>query len=89
MSRCRSCGEEIDFVRLRSGKLMPVEAATTETYYLHVGAPGVPHMALVTEDGDILRGRLGKQHETGVTKIVGSESHFSRCGDAGPSVNDA
>ncbi len=79
MPRCRSCGETIDFVRLRSGNLMPVEAATTETYYLHLDAPGAPQMVLVTEDGDLVRGRLGRQHESGVTKVVGSESHFARC----------
>lgn len=61
---------------------MPVEAATTETYYLHLNAPGSPQMVLVTEDGDVLRGRLGKQEESGVTKVVGSESHFARCPDA-------
>ena len=61
---------------------MPVEAATTETYYLHRDAPGVPQMILITEDGDIVRGRLGKAHEDGVTKIIGSESHFARCPEA-------
>ncbi len=83
MTRCRSCHEEIDFVKLRSGKLMPVEAATTETYYLHLGAPGSPQVVLVTEDGDVLRGRLGTQHESGMAKVLGSESHFARCPDAG------
>ena len=71
-----------DFVSLRSGKLMPVEAATTETYYLHLGQSGHPQMVLVTENGEVLRGRLGKESESGVTKVIGRESHFARCPEA-------
>src|SRR3989304_302999 len=65
MARCRSCGDEIDFVPLRSGKRMPVESTTAETYYVHLGQGGHPQVVLVLDSGDIVRGRLGKQHERG------------------------
>jgi hypothetical protein len=79
MARCRGCREEIDFVRLRSGRLMPVEAMTSETYYVHLAAPGHPQIVLVTDAGDVLRGRLGAPSESGVARVEGRESHFTRC----------
>jgi len=79
MARCRACPAEIDFVRLRSGKLMPVESATPETYWIHEGQPGHPQVVLVLDSGDVLRGRLGKEHESGVMKVQGRESHFATC----------
>ena len=79
MARCRSCGDEIDFVTLRSGKRMPVESTTAETYYVHLGQGGHPQVVLVLDSGDIVRGRLGKQHESGALRVEGRESHFANC----------
>lgn len=79
--RCR-CGEEIEFIEMQSGTRMPVESKTPETYYLHQGAPGGPQMVIVTLDGTVIRGRLGKQTESGVVKVEGYESHFARCSSA-------
>ena len=79
MAKCRTCGEEIDFVTLQSGARMPVEGTTSETYYIHHEAKGVPQIMVVTEDGEVIRGRLGKEHESGVLRVVGCESHFPRC----------
>jgi hypothetical protein len=79
MARCRGCREAIDFVTLRSGKLMPVEGPDAETYYLHHDQPGYPQIVLVTDDGDVIRGRLGKSTDSGVLRVEGRESHFARC----------
>lgn len=66
-------------MKLPSGKLMPVEGLDVETYYLHLGQPGAPQMVLVSENGDIIRGRMGDVNESGVLKVLGRESHFARC----------
>lgn len=66
-----------------SGKKMPVEGLDVETYYLlpdHGFADAAhPRLVIVTEKGEILRGRQGAPHESGVLKVVGRESHFARC----------
>ena len=69
-------------MRTRAGKFMPVESATMETYYLHLNQPGDPHLVLVTEDGTTLQGRQGTEHDSGVVRVVGAESHFARCPQA-------
>ena len=66
-------------MELRSGKFMPVEAMISETYYVHQGAAGAPQIVVVLNSGDVIRGRLGTQHESGVLKVEGRESHFARC----------
>lgn len=81
MARCR-CGDEIGFVEMKSGTRMAVESTTPSTYYLHQGAPGGPQMVIVTLDGTVIRGRLGKPKESGVVKVEGYESHFVRCPSA-------
>lgn len=79
MPRCRYCETDIDFIPLENGKKMPVESSEPETYYLHVGKPGAPRAMIVTPSGTIISGRLGKAHESGVTKVEGCESHFASC----------
>lgn len=79
MSRCRYCNEEISWVRLRSGKAMPVEGDKPELYYLHLGATDKPQAVLVTLAGDVLRGRLAQRSESGTTPVEGYEPHWARC----------
>ena len=77
--KCRGCRADIDFIRLPSGKCMPVEGRTAETYYVHHDAPGHPQIVLVLDEGTILRGRLGTREDSGVLRVEGRESHFPRC----------
>ena len=83
MPRCKGCDEEIAFVRLASGKWMPVEGLDAEVYRLHLNDAGDPQLVIVTVDGAVIRGRKGAQHESGVLKVEGYESHFARCPKAG------
>lgn len=82
MARCKSCGEEIAFVRTRAGKWMPVNGTEPETYYLFLNDQGEPHMMVVLEDGTCILGRIGKATDNGVCKLRGYESHFATCSQA-------
>ena len=77
--RCRYCRAWIVFVTLRSGRRMPVEADEPEEYHVHLGDPHPPQIVLVTDAGDVLRGRRAERSESGTTRILGRESHFATC----------
>lgn len=42
MPRCKSCNAEIDFIKLKNGKLMPIN--------------GSKRLTIVTQDGDVVSG---------------------------------
>ena len=79
MPRCRSCGEEIAFVKTAKGKMTPVNGLEPKTYHLHLGDRQEPQMAVVTDEGQIVRGLIGKAHESGTIQVRGRESHFATC----------
>lgn len=62
---------------------MPVEGREAETYYLHPDHAFAdtthPRLAIVTDEGDVIRGRQGTVNENGVLRVEGRESHFARC----------
>lgn len=64
---CQSCGQPIKFVRMKSGKWMPVDAA------MFVAQKADDSMRLVMSDGSI---KVGV--EPGTCAYV---SHFSTCND--------
>lgn len=74
MSYCRSCGAEIRWIKMRSGKNMPVDAAK-RTIKKDGG-----HEVLVTEDGELIRGTFASLEEG--ANGVGYISHFSTCPNA-------
>ena len=74
MSRCRSCGAEINWIRMASGKSMPVDP------YLRSMIKGEGRDTLVTEDGAVIHGRLAA-YEDGAN-ASGYISHFSTCPNA-------
>ena len=72
MAKCKSCGKQIQWLRLKTGKWNPVD-------------PGkIPYepdpngrMTLITMDGDVVRGNLDiMSHQ------YGYQSHFATCPDA-------
>lgn len=87
MTRCRadSCGALIAFVRVRSGKLHPVESDEPERYRLLLAEPGIglpagaPVRTIVTTDGDVLRGAVLPASDTRGVVVEGWESHFATC----------
>jgi hypothetical protein len=79
MPTCRGCHAEIGWVTTKAGHPMPIEPSSHRTYHVFVHEAGKPQIALVTDDGAVVRGRLGNAGELGVTAVVGAESHFARC----------
>jgi hypothetical protein len=66
---CEACGQALKFIRMRSGKWMPVDAT------MFVAQKADPAMRLVQSDGTI---------KTGVEPgDAGYISHFATCHDPG------
>ena len=74
MSRCRSCNAEIIWIKMASGKNMPVDP------YLRTVIKGEGSETLVTEDGHIIHGRFASYEEG--ANASGYISHFSTCPNA-------
>lgn len=78
MSRCRSCNAEIKWIKMESGKSMPVDASGisySETF--HPGAKGNNVLTLVTERGTIVRTVFDPAGDK-----IGYMSHFATCPNA-------
>lgn len=71
MSKCKACGAEIGWIKMKSGKSMPVDIR--DTHYEDPAGQAV----IVTEDGRISHGRAAVIFSPGKTK--GWPSHFSTC----------
>ena len=75
MAKCRACGADIEFIRLKSGKLHPCDAG----YFRYREDHG--HDRIVTLDGRIVAGTIVLQP----TKYelsslpMGMSSHFATC----------
>lgn len=75
MSRCRSCGAEIIWIKTRAGKAMPCDRERV-TYWAKPGGS----KTIVTPNGEAVRCELegDPQEATGVGYI----SHFATCPQA-------
>lgn len=71
MSTCRSCGKEIIWIKMKSGKSMPVDP------YKHTVIIGKGNETLVTQDGNIIHGKFASYEEG--ANASGYVSHFSTC----------
>jgi len=69
MSRCKSCGAEIIWIRMTSGKNMPCNA-TKYPYRLDLHGD----LTLVTPQGKVARGTYDPEGEN-----IGYMSHFATC----------
>lgn len=74
-SVCRGCGAEIKWIKMKSGKMMPVDP---EPIPYKTELPSPKKQTLVTEDGRVVSGFL----DLGSDKI-GYVSHFATCPSAG------
>ena len=74
MSYCKSCGAEIKWIKMLSGKNMPVNAQ--KRYIIKDGGNEV----LVTESGELIKGTFASL-ENGANG-EGYISHFSTCPNA-------
>lgn len=75
MSRCRGCGAEIDWIRTRAGKNMPVDP---EPVFVAVddGAD-----VFVTDEGEVIHGREVPANDGSAE--VAFVSHWATCPVAG------
>lgn len=75
MAKCRGCGAEIDWIRTRAGKNMPVDP---EPVFVIVGE-GDGHF--VTDEGDVISGREVPANNG--TAEVAFVPHWATCPEAG------
>lgn len=78
MPTCRSCGAPIGFVRLESGKHMPVDPELVKTFAVPYIGTG-PVRVLVTERGQVRRWTEVSLTAPGAEAVSGFESHFGSC----------
>lgn len=69
MARCRSCGEEIVWIKMKSGKSMPCNAKAIP--YRETFSGG---LKLVTEEGNVINGNYD-----GTSEDYAWISHFATC----------
>ncbi len=72
ISRCRSCGQMIVWVRTKSGKNMPCDSQLV-TFKSETGGKE----RIVTEQGNIISGKTGVSREE--ADGIGYISHFATC----------
>ena len=72
MAKCKSCGAEIVWIKMKSGKAMPCDARSIP--YREVFSGG---MKLVTEGGEVVTGCFD-----GTSDKVAYTSHFATCPNA-------
>lgn len=72
MAKCKSCGAEIRWIKMRSGKSMPCNPVGIR-YREGVQGDGCV-LTLVTPDGDVTTGQPYEKAE-----LIGYISHFATC----------
>lgn len=70
MSKCKSCGAEIIWIKTASGKMMPCNPQKIS--YKNTFPRG--NMTLITPEGKIVTGTIDLSSDT-----YGYESHFATC----------
>ena len=74
MTQCRSCGAEIKFIKLKSGKWNPVDPQKRTLI------EGEGNEVIVTDSGEVITGRFASLEE-GANRS-GYISHFATCPNA-------
>lgn len=77
MAKCKGCGEEIKFIRMSSGRVIPVNPSPV---YI---VEGSGREIVVTQDGTIANGILSPDGRVPPGKRAGWVSHFATCPMAG------
>jgi len=75
MARCKGCGAEIDWIRTRTGKNMPIDP---EPVFVIIG-DGKEHF--VTDEGEVISGRVVSTDDG--TAEVAFVPHWATCPVAG------
>ncbi len=74
-TKCRSCGAEIKFIKLTTGKWNPVDVAR------RIIKRGEGNDVIVTDSGEVVRGTFCAWDDGG--NCCGYVSHFATCPNAG------
>lgn len=77
MAVCKSCGRQIKWIKMSTGKMMPVDA---EPVYYEDRREGAA--VIVTEDGRVSSGHTEAVAVVG-SRVRGYMSHFATCPAAG------
>ena len=76
MDKCKSCGAEIIWIKMKgTGKAMPVDA--TPISYTHVEHPLCDALTLITPEGKVCKATFDPGGEK-----IGYTSHFATCPNA-------
>ena len=78
MAKCKSCGAEIRWIKMRSGKSMPCNPVGIH-YRRQVHGDKRCLLTLVTHDGNVVVGQACEESES---EFVGYVSHFATCPNA-------
>lgn len=73
MARCKACGAEIEWIKLKSGKSHPCDAEMV--FYKADGGRD----RIVTPDGRIIAGTIVTQITGNASLLRGYSSHFATC----------
>jgi len=84
MARCKSCGAEIRWIRMESGKLMPVDPGQNRYDCMIIeGGPGEPDNieTCVTGDGKVYRGVIMNDPDDPnyPDTVIGYRPHWATC----------
>lgn len=75
MAKCKSCGAEIIWIKMASGKMMPCDAKPVSYQTAVPGTKGT--LTLVTPDGRVASGVFNPDSDK-----IGYTSHFATCPNA-------
>ena len=73
VSRCRSCGASIVWIRTKNGRMMPCDSRPI--HYVIAGMTGEKALTLVTPDGETVTNAF-PDPDSG---RIGYQSHFATC----------
>lgn len=77
MAMCRGCGARIDWIKMKTGKMMPVDPEAVMVI------EGEGREVFVTDEGETISGRRALPEEEDMGLRVGFVPHWSTCRRAG------
>lgn len=77
MAMCRGCGARIDWIKMKTGKMMPVDPEAVMVI------EGKGREVFVTDEGETFTGRGARPEEERMELPVGFVPHWATCRRAG------
>lgn len=73
MAKCKACGAEIVWLKLKSGKMHPCDAEGV--FYKPNGGPD----RIITHEGEVVSGTIVEHPKDTMLLLHGWSSHFATC----------